>query len=49
MVRIQGFPCPGPGSVPAQGTEVPQAAWHSHKQTKKETKKQILTQYICRE
>ena len=28
VVRIPGFHvhCPGPGSIPAQGTEIPQAA-----------------------
>lgn len=38
VVRIPGFSCPGPGSFPAQGTEVPQAARHRHKQTKTERK-----------
>ena len=28
MVRTQGFHCHGPGSIPGQGTKIPQAMWH---------------------
>ena len=28
VVRILGFCCHGQGSIPSQGTEIPQAAWH---------------------
>ena len=31
MVKIPGFHCRGPGSVPGWGTEIPQAAWHGPK------------------
>ena len=34
MVRIPGFHCCGPGSVPGQGTEIPQAVEHSQKTNK---------------
>ena len=28
MVRIPGFHCCDPGSIPGQGTEILQAVWH---------------------
>ena len=31
VVRILGFHCHGLGSIPSQGTEIPQAAWHGQK------------------
>ena len=31
VVRILGFHCCDPGSVPGWGTEIWQAVWHSHK------------------
>ena len=31
MVRIPGFHCRGPGSIPGQGIEIPQAARHGKK------------------
>ena len=31
MVRILGFHCHGPGSIPHQGTEILQAVHHSKK------------------
>ena len=31
VVRIRHFHCPGPGSIPGEGTEIPQAAQHSQK------------------
>ena len=34
MVRVPGFHCQGPGSDPGQGTEIPQARWHSRKKKK---------------
>ena len=33
------FTAKGPGSIPGQGSKIPQAAWHSQKQNK--TKKQL--------
>ena len=39
MVRIPGFHCCGLGSIPGQGTEIPQAAQHSTAKTNKQTKK----------
>ena len=36
MVRIPGFHCRGPGSIPSWGTEIPQAMWQGQKK-KKET------------
>ena len=38
VVRIPGFHCLGSGSVPGQGTEIPQAVQHSKK--KKERKRE---------
>ena len=35
VVRILGFHCHGSGSVPGQGTEIPQAAWHDQKKRRK--------------
>ena len=29
VVRTQSFYCHGLGSIPGQGTKIPQAAWHS--------------------
>ena len=40
MVRIPGFHCCGPGSIPGQGTEIPQAMEHSQK---KQTNKKKTT------
>ena len=31
MAKIPGFHCQGPGLVPGQGTEIPQASWYSKK------------------
>ena len=28
VVRMLGFCCHGQGSIPSQGTEIPQSAWH---------------------
>ena len=36
MVKIPGFHCQGPGSVPGQGIEIPQTSWYSQKKKKKE-------------
>ena len=36
MVRTLGFQFQGPGSIPGQGTEIPQATQHSQKQTDRE-------------
>ena len=36
--RILGFHCRGPGSIPGQGTEIPQAARHSQKRKKQTTR-----------
>ena len=41
MVRILGFHCHGPGSIPGQGAEIVQAAWFSQKKKKKRLKKHI--------
>ena len=35
MVRIPGFHCCGPGSVPGQGAEILQAVWWGQKHTNK--------------
>ena len=34
VVRIPGFHCHGPGSVPVWETEIPQATWQSQKKKK---------------
>ena len=34
MVRIPGFKCHSLVSIPDQGTEIPQATWHSQKKKK---------------
>ena len=34
MVRIPGFQCHSLVSIPDQGTEIPQATWHSQKKKK---------------
>ena len=39
MVRIPGFHCPGPGSIPGRGTEIP---YKLHGVAKKKKKKQNL-------
>ena len=38
VVRILGFNCCGPGSIPCLETEVLQGAWHSQKKKKKKIK-----------
>ena len=35
VVRIPGFACQGPGSIPGRGTEIPQAAWRGQKKKEK--------------
>ena len=37
MIRIPGFHCFGPGSIPGLGTEIPQAAEYGKKKKKKKT------------
>ena len=38
VVRPQRFHCPGLGSIPGQGTKIPQYPWHAkNKQTKNKT------------
>ena len=44
MARIPGFHYCGPGSIPGQGTEIPQSAWQSQK--KKEKKKGTILQLL---
>ena len=39
VVRITGFHCRGLGSVPGQGTEIPQAMQHCQKKQKTKKKK----------
>ena len=34
VVRIPGFHCHGPGSIPGGGTEILQTAWHGQKKKK---------------
>ena len=34
VVRTQRVHCWGPGSIPGQGTKIPQAAWHGQKKKK---------------
>ena len=40
MVRTRCFHCWGLGSIPGQGTKIPQAVWHGKKERKKERKKE---------
>ena len=40
MVRTQCFHCGGPGSIPGQGTKIPQAVGCGQKQKTKQTSKQ---------
>ena len=40
MVRIRHFHCGGQGSIPGQGTEIPQAAWRGQKNKKEKEKKE---------
>ena len=35
VVRTWCFHCRGPGSIPGQGTKIPQAAWHAPPTRKK--------------
>ena len=42
MVRILGFHCRGPGSIPGQGNEIPQAVQHGQKKKKKKKKKKMV-------
>ena len=42
MVRTWRFHCCGLGSVPGQGTKIPQATQHGQKKRKKSTEKKIL-------
>ena len=35
VVRTWRFQCPGPGSIPGQGTKIPPAAWHGQEKKKK--------------
>ena len=37
VVRTRRFHCCGRGSIPGQGTKIPQATQHSQKQTSKQT------------
>ena len=48
MVRVLGFHCCGPGSVPGQGTEILQAAQHSQKKKKKKKKKKTTGDVCCK-
>ena len=38
VIRIPGFHCRDPGSIPDRGTEIPQASQHGQKQTNKQKK-----------
>ena len=42
VVRILGFNCCGPGSIPCLETEVLQGAWHSQKKKKKDKNSQLI-------
>ena len=37
LVRTCAFTVKGAGSIPGQGTKIPQAAWHSHKTKQNKT------------
>ena len=44
MVRIRGFHCRGPGSIPDRGTEVPhamQCSWKKKKEREREKEKRM--------
>ena len=41
MIRILGFNCHGPGSIPDQEAEIVQAAWFSQRGEKERLKKYI--------
>ena len=45
MVRIPGFHCHGPGSIPGRGTEIPQAVQCGQKKSTKIDF--LLTVHIC--
>ena len=44
MVRILGFHCCGPGSIPGWGTEIPQASGEAKKKKKNDILEHILTE-----
>ena len=44
-VRIPGFHCCGPGSIPDQGTKILPAVQHSQKQTNKHPRQLALTYF----
>ena len=44
QVKIPGFHCRGPGSIPGWGIEIPQATWHGQK-TNKQISKQTKTEF----
>ena len=41
VVKILGFHCRGPSSIPGRGTEILQAAWRGKKQKQNKTEKQV--------
>ena len=42
VVKTGHFHCPGPGSIPGQGTKIPKAMWHWTKKKKKKPGKYYL-------
>ena len=41
VVRTRCFHCPGPGSIPGQETEIPQATWRGQKKNRKNSSQSL--------
>ena len=44
-LALHAFTAEGPGSIPGQGTKIPQAAWHGQKK-KEATKPPLENRYV---